>query len=146
MLHGFDCSKFKSGNAAERMQAIVATVDYILSLDEQLKKDFIKYVIELAKAYSLCATTEEAERLNVEIGFFKAVRSGIFKMIPDRAGKKTRAQIDYQLNQLIPKSIISEEVVDILCAVGLYKPNIAILSDQFLEVIHQTNRSRRLRR
>jgi len=135
MLHGFDFSKFKSGNAAERMQAIVATVDYILGLGEQPKKEFIKYVIELARAYSLCATTAEAERLNVEIGFFKAVRSGIIKMIPGSAGKKTGAQIDYQLNQLISKSIISEEVVDILGAVGLDKPNIAILSDEFLEEI-----------
>ncbi|TEB10802.1 Type I restriction enzyme R protein [Pelotomaculum propionicicum] len=110
MLHGFDFSKFKSGSAAERMRAIVATVDYILGLGEQPKKDFIKYVIELASAYSLYATTKEAERLNVEICFFKAVRSGIVKMILGGAKKKTRAQIDYQLNQLISKSLFRKKL------------------------------------
>jgi type I restriction enzyme R subunit len=135
ILHGFDYSKFKSGSAAERMQAIVATMDYILGLGEQPKKEFIQHVTELAKVYSLCATTEEAERLNLEIGFFKAVKSGIIKMLPEGVKKKTKVQIDYQLNQLISKSIISEEVVDILGAIGLDRPNIGILSDEFLEEV-----------
>jgi type I restriction enzyme R subunit len=71
----------------------------------------------------------------VEIGFFKAVKSGIIKMIPDQQKKKTSTQLDAQINQLISKSIISEEVIDILGEVGLQKPNIAILSDEFLEEV-----------
>ncbi|CEO89274.1 type I restriction endonuclease subunit R [Syntrophaceticus schinkii] len=135
LLYGFDYSSFKSGSASERMQTIVATIDYILGLGEEAKKDFINYVTALSKAYALCSTTDEAEKLNVEIGFFKAVKSGIIKMIPVGTQKKTKAQIDYQLNQLISKSVISEEVVDIFGAVGLDKPNIAILSDEFLEEV-----------
>jgi type I restriction enzyme R subunit len=136
MLHGHDYSKFMSGKPTERMQAIVETVDVILGLGEQPKKDFIRLVTEMSKAHALCATEYEAERLNVEIGFFKAVRSGIIKLIPTESqGKKTGAQLDAQINQLISKSIISDEVVDILEAVGLKKPNISILSDQFLEEV-----------
>ncbi|WP_427339968.1 type I restriction enzyme endonuclease domain-containing protein [Caloranaerobacter sp. DY30410] len=135
LLYGWDYSKFMTGNASERMQMIVATVDYIIGLGERAKKDFIKYVTELSKAYALCATTEEAEKLNLEIGFFKAVKSGIIKMIPTSNKKKTRSQLDKQISQLISKSIISEEVVDILDAIGLNKPNIAILSDEFLEEV-----------
>ncbi|MHC1745881.1 MAG: type I restriction endonuclease subunit R [Negativicutes bacterium] len=135
LLHGFDYSKFKTGTASERMKAIVACIDFVLGLGENSKKDFLNYVTELARAYALCSTTDEAEELNVEIGFFKAVKVGIIKLIPAGQPKKTKAQIEAQLNQLIGKSIISEEVVDILSVVGLDKPNIGILSDEFLEEV-----------
>ena len=135
LLHGFDYSAFTSGSAAQRMQTIVATIDYVLGLSEKGKKDFIHYVTELAKAFALCSTTDEGQALNIEIGFFKAVKAGIIKIIPAGQQKKTKAQIDYQLNHLIGKSIISEEVIDIFSAVGLDKPNIALLSDEFLEEV-----------
>ena len=135
LLHGFDYSKFITGTASERMKAIVACIDFVLGLGENGKKDFLNYVTELARAYALCSTTDEAEELNVEIGFFKAVKVGIIKLIPAGGTKKTKAQIEAQLNQLIGKSIISEEVVDILSVVGLDKPNIGILSDEFLEEV-----------
>ncbi|MFA6815010.1 MAG: type I restriction endonuclease subunit R [Parabacteroides sp.] len=135
ILHGHDYSKFLTGKASDRMQAIVETIDFVLGKGEEVKKDFLKYTTELSKAYSLCVTTDEAQQLNVEIGFLKAVKSGIIKMIPDEQKKKTSTQLDFQLNQLISKSIISEEVIDILGEVGLQKPNIAILSDEFLEEV-----------
>lgn len=135
LLHGHNYSKFMTGKATDRMQAIVETIDFVLGLGEDKKKDFIKFVTEISKAQALCATTDAAERLNLEIGFFKAVKSGIVKMIPEGTKKKTGAQLDAEINQLISKSIISEEVIDILDAVGLQKPNIAILSDEFLEEV-----------
>ena len=133
MLHGHDYSKFASGKASERMKAIVETVDYILGLGDESKRNFLDYTTEMAKAYALCATTVAAEQANIEISFFKAVKSGIVKIITIENKKKTTGELDAQLNQLISKSIISDEVVDILEAVGLQKPNIAILSDEFLE-------------
>lgn len=135
LLHGFDYSSFLEGKPIEKMQTIVAGVDFVIGLGEEKKKDFLNLVTEISKVYALCTTTMQAEALNVEIGFFKAVKSGIIKMIPDDKKKKTGAQLDAQINQLISKSIISEEVVDILGAVGLNKPNIAILSDEFLEEV-----------
>jgi type I restriction enzyme R subunit len=133
LLHGHDYSKFNSPKASERMQAIVETVDFVLGLGEEGKRNFTNGVTELSKAYALCATTPAAEEINVEIGFLKAVKSGIIKLITMENRKKTTAELDAELNQLISKSIISEEVVDILEAAGLQKPNIAILSDEFLE-------------
>lgn len=135
LLHGHDYSKFNSPKASDRMKAIVETVDYVLGLGEEGKRNFAKWVTELAKAYALCATTPAAEAVNVEISFLKAVKSGMFKLITTDNRKKTTAELDAELNQLISKSIISEEVVDILEAVGLQKPNIAILSDEFLESV-----------
>ncbi|WP_429845136.1 type I restriction endonuclease subunit R [Brevibacillus sp. FIR094] len=132
-LHGHDFSKFKSEKASERMKAIVETVDYVLGLGDQGKRNFVNWTTELAKAYALCATTEAAELVNLEISFYKAVKSGIVKIITTENKKKTSNELDTELNQLISKSVMSDEVVDILEAVGLQKPNIAILSNEFLE-------------
>lgn len=133
MLHGHDYLEFKSERASERMQGIVETVDYVLGLGEEGKRNFLNWTTEVARSFSLCATTVAAEQVNVEISFFKAVKSGIVKLITEQKKKKTTSELDAQLNQLISRSIISDEVVDILEAVGLQKPNIAILSDEFLE-------------
>ncbi len=135
LLHGHDYSKFFTGKPSEKMQAIVETMDYIIGLREDRKNDYIKLVTEMARAYSLCATTDIAESLNVEVGFHKAVKASLVKMLSDDKKNKTPTQLDNELNQLISKAISSNEVVDILGSVGLSKPNIAILSDEFLEEV-----------
>ncbi|MER2192146.1 MAG: type I restriction endonuclease subunit R [Solibacillus sp.] len=133
MLYEHDYSKFESEKSSERMTAIIATMDYILGLGDDEKRRFLNTVTELAKAFALCATTEEAQELNAEIGFFKAVKASLLKSISDGSKRKTPAQMEAQLNQLISKSVISEEVVDIYKTLGLENPDISILSDQFLE-------------
>lgn len=135
LLYGCDYSKYMSEKAADKMKAIIETMDYIIGLGEDRKKDYLLLVTELAKAYALCSTTPEAEKLNMEIAFFKAVKAGIVKIIPGEKGKKTKKQIDYELQQLISKSIITEDMVDVFEAAGLNKPDIAILSDEFLEEV-----------
>jgi type I restriction enzyme R subunit len=135
LLHGHDYSKFFTGKPSEKMQAIVETMDFIIELREERKNDYLKLVTEMARAYSLCATTDTAQRLNVEIGFHKAVKASLVKLITDDNRKKTTSQLDAELNQLISKAISSDEVVDILSAVGISKPNIAILSDEFLDEV-----------
>jgi len=135
LLHGHDYSKFLTGKASEKMQAIVETMDFIIGMRENRKDDYIKLVTEMARAYSLCATTDVAEKLNVEVGFHKAVKASLVKLINGDSKKKPPSQLDAELNQLVSKAISSNEVVDILSSVGLSKPNIAILSDEFLEEV-----------
>ncbi len=135
LLHDHDYSKFFTGKSSARMQAIAETMDFVIGLREERKNDYIKLVTELTKAYSLCATTDTAISLNEEVGFHKAVKSSLVKMMTDDGKKKTTAQLDSEINQLISKSISSNEVIDILDSVGLSKPNIAILSDEFLEEV-----------
>ncbi len=135
LLHGHDYSKFFTGKPGERLHAIVETMDFIIGLRENRKNDYIKLVTEMAGFYSLCATTDVAESLNVEVGFHKAVKASLVKNIVEEGKKKTTSQLDNELNQLISKAISSNEVIDILGSVGLSKPNIAILSDEFLEEV-----------
>lgn len=135
LLHGHDYSKFFTGTAKDKMQAIIETMDYVIGLREDGKKNYVKLVTEFTRAYSLCATTDTAMRLNLEVSFHKAVKASIIKMIEDKGKKKTSSQLDSQINQLISESISSNEVIDILNSVGLNKPNIAILSDEFLNEV-----------
>ncbi|MEK4715762.1 type I restriction endonuclease subunit R [Sporosarcina sp. FSL K6-5500] len=132
MLYKHNYDKFHSEKATDRMKAITETMDFVIGLGEEEKKRFLKVVTELAKAFALCATEPEAEELNVEIGFFKAVKAGLVKLISTEGGKKTSSQVDAQLNQLISKSVISEEVIDIYSSLGIDNPDISILSDEFL--------------
>jgi len=133
ILHGHNYSKFYSEKKSEKLQAIVETIDYIIGLGEQRKKDYIQAVSELSKAYSLCVTTDEAKKHNVVISFHKAVRAGLIKIINPGSSKKTPAELDYEMNQLIARSLKSDEVIDILAEAGLEKQNIGILSDEFLD-------------
>jgi type I restriction enzyme R subunit len=135
ILHGFDNSDYIEGSASQRMDCIVRGVDFILGKDEDDKKEFLNFVAEIGKAYALCSTSEKAQEINIEISFFKAVKAGIIKLLPKDKPRKTKDQIEYEIGQLVSKSVISEEVVDILASVGLNKPDISILSDEFLEEV-----------
>ncbi|RBP89591.1 type I restriction enzyme R subunit [Cytobacillus firmus] len=133
ILYGHDYSGYLSDKATVRMNAIISTMDFVLGLGEEEKKRFLTTVTELSKAFALCATTLEAQELNAEIGFFKAVKASLVKSIGDCSKKKTNAQMEARINQLISRSVISEEVVDIYESLGLENPDISILSDKFLE-------------
>lgn len=135
LIYEHDYSKFFNGTSKERMQAIIETMDYVIGLRANGKKEYMKYVTELSRAFSLCATTDEAQTINNEVSFHKAVKASLVKMIEDTKKKKTATQLDSELNQLVSKSISAGEVIDILSEVGLNKPNIAILSDEFLNEV-----------
>src|SRR5699024_1459235 len=133
ILYKHDYHDYQSEKQTERMKAVAETMDFVIGLGEEDKKAFIQTVTELVKAFSLCATEPEAQELNAEIGFLKAVKAGLMKLIAPESRKKTSAQVDAQLNQLVSQSVISEDVVDIYESLGLENPDISILSDQFLE-------------
>lgn len=135
ILYGLDYSSYINGSASERMNCIVSGVDFVLGKPEDEKKEFLNLVVEIGKAYALCSTSEQAQSINIEISYFKAIKSGIMKILPKNKKKKTKDQIEYEIGQLVSKSVISEEVVDIFASVGLNKPDISILSDEFLEEV-----------
>ena len=88
ILHGLDYSSYISGSASERMACIVSGVDFVLGKPEDEKKEFLNLVAEIGKAYALCSTSEQAQAINVEISYFKAIKSGIIKILPRVAREK----------------------------------------------------------
>lgn len=137
MLYNHDYSAFKSDKQSDRYNVISNTMDYVIGLGEEERQRFVKTVTELSKAFALCATEAEAQELNSEIAFLKAVKSGIVKLISpasdDSERKKSPAEVEAEINQLISKSVVTEEVVDIYQTLGLENPDISILSDDFLK-------------
>lgn len=70
-------------------------------------------------------------KIRDEVGFFQNVRSALAKATVEGNGK-TQEEMDSAIRQLVSRAVASEEVVDIFAAVGLKKPDISILSDEFL--------------
>ncbi|HFE7938500.1 type I restriction endonuclease subunit R [Staphylococcus caprae] len=136
MLYNLDYSKFNSEKKSERYYTISDTMDYVIGLGEDERQRFIKTVTELGKAFALCATEPTAQELNDEIAFFKAVKAGLVKLLqPSKEGKtrKTPAEVEAEINQLVSQSVVTEDVIDIYQTLGLEQPDLSILSDDFLK-------------
>lgn len=133
MLYKHNYSDFQAKKQSIRFKVLNETVDFILELGKEERKRFLDLVTELSKAYALCAMEEEAKELNAEIGFLKAVKAGLIKIIsPGDKPKLSQKEVDSRIQQMLSKSIISEGVVDIYESLGLENPDISILSDEFL--------------
>lgn len=136
MLYNLDYSKFNSDKKSERYYTISNTMDYVIGLGEDERQRFIKTVTELGKAFALCATESTAQELNNEIAFFKAVKAGLVKLLqPPKEGKtrKTPAEVEAEINQLVSQSVVTEDVIDVYQTLGLEQPDLSILSDDFLK-------------
>jgi type I restriction enzyme, R subunit len=130
MLHGFNWNKWTTGKPTERLALIPAGQEHILELADG-KKRWGQVVTELSRAFALCAASDEATEIRDDICFFQALQAALNKQIS--SNRKTPEQIDAAVRQLVSKAITTEgQVIDVFTAAGLPKPDIGILSDQFL--------------
>ena len=129
MLHGFDWSKWLDGTPAERLGLLPPAQEHILEQDGG-KPRFTKTVRELSQVFALCAASDEAVALRDDIAFFQAVRAALLK----RSGEQIPVEdLDHAVRQLVSQAITAgDEVIDVFTAAGLNRPDISILSDQFL--------------
>jgi len=129
LFHGFDRSVWVSGTPAQRLSLLPAAQEHILAQHDG-KNRLLQAVKELSQAFALAVPHEEALRIRDDVGFFQAVRAVLAK---GAAGeRKTDEELDHAIRQIISKAMVSDEVVDIFAAAGLKKPDISILSDEFL--------------
>ena len=129
LFHGFDYQKFFTTTPREKMSMIPSAMDYILQQEDGAQR-YIQFVTELSKAFALAVPHEETDRIRDEVGFFQAVKAGLVKT--SEPSGKPKEELDSAIRQIISKAIVSDEVIDIFDAVGLKKPDISILSDEFL--------------
>lgn len=128
---GFDYSAFES----EPHRLLLGAANYILGLEDG-KKRFLDVVLAMSKAYSLCGTLEEARALQKEVAFLSAVKVAISKHTSvDR--KLSQAEKNTALKQILDNAIVAEGVDDVFALCGLDKPNIGLLSDEFLEDVRR---------
>ncbi len=135
MLHGFDYSGFLTGGH----KTLAGAANHVLGLksgkERDGKKRFADNALAMSHAFSLCCTLPEAKALRNEVAFMQAVKVILTKREAS-AQRKTNEQRDLAIRQIISSAVVSGEVVDIFAAVGLDKPNIGLLDDEFLAQVH----------
>jgi len=134
LFHGFDWSKWVSGTAAERLALLPNAQEHILK-QEDGKDRLMIAVTDLSRAFALAVPHEEAMRIRDDVGFFQAVRAVLAKSATQQ--QRPEADLDLAIRQIVSKAVSSEGVVDIFAAAGLKKPDISILSDEFLAEVSQ---------
>jgi type I restriction enzyme R subunit len=130
MMHGFRWDNWTIGTPTERLQLIPAGQEHILQQDDG-KQRWVKLVSELSQAFALCSGTDEATAIRDDVSFFQALQAAINKKSSEN--RKSPEQIDAAIRQLVSKAITTDgEIIDVFTAAGLKKPDIGILSPQFL--------------
>ena len=129
LFHGFDRARWISGTPAERLGLLPAAQEHILA-QENGKDRCVRSVRELSQAFALAVPHEEALRIRDDVAFFQTVQSGLAKRAA--ANARPEQEMDHAVRQIISRAVASEGVIDIFAAAGLEKPDISILSEEFL--------------
>jgi type I restriction enzyme, R subunit len=129
LLHRFDWSRWVSGSPQQRLGLLPAAQEHILA-QENGKDRYIRAVRELSQAFALAVPHEEALRIRDDVAFFQALQSVLVKRAP--ADARPEEELDLAVRQIVSRAVAPEGVVDIFAAAGLEKPDISILSDEFL--------------
>lgn len=134
LLHGYDYSGFLTGGH----KTLAGAANHVLGIKSESKdskrdgkRRFADTALAMSKAFSLCCTLDEAKALREEVAFLQAVKVILTKR-DVTAQKKTDEQRETAIRHIISQAVVSESVVDIFDAVGLDKPNIGLLDDEFL--------------
>jgi len=134
MFHGFEYSRFFPDSPAEQLTIIKEAMEYILSQDDG-KNRYMQSVTELSKAFALSVPHEKALEIRDHVGLFQAIRASIVKNTI--TGGKSPDILDSAVKQIVSRAIASDEVIDIFASAGLKRPDISILSDEFLEEVRR---------
>ncbi len=129
LFHGFDRSGWIDGTPAERLALLPAAQEHILT-QENGKDRCIRTVRELSQAFALAVPHTDALRIRDEVAFFQAVRSTLAKRADAEA--RPEEELEHAVRQIVSRAVASDGVVDIFAAAGLDKPDISVLSDEFL--------------
>ncbi|HUZ16915.1 MAG TPA: type I restriction endonuclease subunit R [Spirochaetia bacterium] len=129
IFHGFDRTPWTSGSPGERVALLPKALEHVLA-QEGGKERCIQAVRELSKAFALAVPNDDALRIRDDLTFFQAVQAALIKRAP--GDPRPDQDIDHAVRQIISRAVAPEGVVDIFEAAGLEKPDISILSDEFL--------------
>jgi type I restriction enzyme R subunit len=129
VVRGFDRSKWTTGTAQERLGVLPAAQEHVLA-QENGKERCVRAVRELSQAFALAVPHEEALAIRDDVAFFQAVAAVLAKRAPGDA--RTDEELDHAVRTIISRAVAPEGVLDIFAAAGLAKPDLSILSEEFL--------------
>ena len=129
---GFAYEKYFSADTAQKLSLILAAEEHILSL-EGGKKRFINEVTALSKAFAIAIPHEQAMAIKEQVAFFQAVKARLAKFDNSSSfGEEENEGLETTIRQVIDQALVSEQVIDVFDAAGIKKPDISILSEDFL--------------
>ncbi len=134
MFHGFDYTAYFTGSASEKMKMLPAAQEHILAQPDG-KDRIVKVVVDLSKAFALSVPRPEALSIRDEVAFFQTVKAALVKT--ERGKLRPEEDLDHAIKQIVSEAIAPEGVIDIFEAAGLPKPDISILSDEFLAEVRE---------
>ncbi len=129
LFHGFDWSRWIAGKPQDKLALLPSSQEHILAQKDG-KPRLLQAVNDLSRAFALAVPHEEALRIRDDVGFFQAVRAVLTKAASGE--RKSDEELDHAIRQIVSTAVASGEVLDIFAASGLKKPDISILSDEFL--------------
>jgi type I restriction enzyme, R subunit len=153
-LVGFDYRPaLKADAKAQARLAIMAgAIDWVLTVQQahaakettedgkkRAHRRYADSVAALSTAFALAAASDEARKIREEVGFFQAIRAALAKSVPGD-GKRSAAERELAIQQIVSRAVVSTEIVDIMKAAGLESPDISILSDEFLAEVRETEK------
>ncbi|MBU0545715.1 type I restriction endonuclease subunit R, partial [Patescibacteria group bacterium] len=138
MFAGFDYKKFFTADTKQKLTIILEAQDYVLGLQDGENR-FTQQVVQLSQAFALSVPHPKAMAIKDEVGFFQAVKARLAKFEPVGSGK-TDIEIETAIRQIVDRAVVSEGIVDVFDAAGIKKPDISILSDEFLEEVKHMER------
>ena len=130
MFHGFPYEDYFEAETSKKLSMILAAEEHILGLEDG-KKRYINEVTALSKSFAIAIPHEQAMDVKEEVAFFQAVKARLAKFDGTGAGK-TDEEIETTIRQVIDQALVSEQVIDVFDAAGIKKPDISILSEEFL--------------
>lgn len=130
MFHGFSYEEYFEAETSKKLSMILTAEEHILGLEDG-KKRYINEVTALSKAFAIAIPHDQAMDAKEEISFFQAVKARLAKFDGTGAGR-TDEEIETTIRQVIDKALVTEKVIDVFDAAGLKKPDISILSEEFL--------------
>ena len=134
LFHGFDRSKWTTGTSQERIGLLPAAQEHIL-VQENGKDRCVQSVRDLSQAFALAVPHADAIRIRDDVAFFQAVQSVLAKRASVEA--RPEEELDHAVRQIVSRAVASEGVIDIFAAAGLEKPDISILSEEFLAEVRR---------
>ncbi len=130
MYHGFPYEEYFEADTSRKLSLILAAEEHILGIEDG-KKRYINEVTALSQAFAIAIPHAQAMDVKDEVAFFQAVKARLVKFDSTGSGKTDEA-IETTIRQVIDQALVSEQVIDVFDAAGIKKPDISILSEEFL--------------
>ncbi|MDP8201826.1 MAG: type I restriction endonuclease subunit R [Candidatus Tenebribacter burtonii] len=130
LFYGFSYEEYFDADTSKKLSMILSSEEHILSLEDG-KKRYIDEVTALSKSFAIAVPHEQAMDVKEEVAFFQAVKARLVKFDGTRNGKSDE-EIETTIRQVIDQALVSEKVIDVFDAAGIKRPNISILSEEFL--------------